>query len=314
MSNSWAATYTNIARAAFTAFLAKLVPIRVFTTDFSSEVATQGTVVNARLIPVAGAAGDLTGDHSGSRFAAAADTTVTELPITLNQQPIKGFNLTDEEFNSIRGDILSDTVQRKIITTTNSVGNAVLNYIFNLITAANFPAVAFTGGPATFDLDDVIDINTVLADAGWPVDQDLAIAMVLKSAYRASLKKDNAIQDLSKSGIPDVIRRGALDQVDVFRVVQAATLPPAAGTPASENLVGFVATPEALGVAMRPVKSQAPDRLEHEEIMIDDESGIIMVYRVAYDPDTGKLYHTIETLFGAAKGKAASLQRIRSAA
>lgn len=313
MANSWAASHTQIARAAFKAFVSKLAPFRVFATDFSNEVADHGSVVNARLIPAAGAAGDLQNDHSGSRFAAAADTTVTSLPITLNQQPIEGFTVTDEEYNSIRGDIMSDTLMKKIILTANSVGKAGLDYVFNLITAAAFPTVAFTGGAATFDLDDVIDINSVLADAGWPVDEELAIAMVLKSTYRASLKKDNAIQDLSKSGIPDVIRRGSLDQVDVFRLVQAPTLPPAGGTPATENLVGFVATPEAIGIAMRPVRSQAPERLEHEEIMIDDESGLIMVYRVAYDPDTGKLYHTIETLFGAAKGKAAALQRIRSA-
>lgn len=312
MTNTWNGTFTNIGRTAFQAFLTKLVALRQFSTDFSEDVAGQGSIVNVRIVPTAGAAGDLTDTHSGSRFAAAADTTVSTAAVTLSEQPINGFYLTDEEYNELRADIRTDTTQRKITTTANSVAKAVLDYVFNLVTAANFPTVAFTGGASTFDLDDVIDINAVLADAGWPVDEELAIAMILKSTYRAALKKDNAIQDLSKSGIPDVIRRGALDQVDIFRLVQAPSLPPAGGTPATENLVGMVCTPEALAIAMRPVKSQAPDRLEYEEVMVDDESGVVMVYRVAYDPDTGKLYHTMETLFGAAKAKNTALYRIRS--
>lgn len=315
MANTWAnTTYDNIANRGFTAFLAKLAPLGAFTTDYSSEVAEQGDAVKTRIVPAAAAAGDLQSTHSGVRSASAGDKTLTGVSVTLNQQPISGFHITDEEAKKIGSGIWNDTFTRLVNTSAYSVANAVLNYVFNLVTAASYSNLAFTGAASTFDLADVMDINAVLAAAGWPVDLDGEIAMVLSPTYRAALKKDGAVQDVSKSGIAGVIARGALDQVDIFRLYQAPTLPPAGGTPAAENLTGFVATQEALAVAMRPVDSQVPSDLVDQRLMVDPDTGATMVFRSFYDPDKGKLYNTFETLFGAGVGKATALQRIRSAA
>jgi hypothetical protein len=315
MGNTWnGMTFTNIAQRGFSAFVKRLVALRAFTTDFSAEAKEQGTVVTTRVVPAAAAAKDLQTDHTGDRSKAAGDTTTTPINVTLNQQPISGFHLTDEEAKIIGSGVWNDTLSRKIDMHGYSVANHMLNYVFGLITAENFPSVAFTGGGSTFDLDDVIDINAALALAGWPVDIDGLIAMVLQPAYRGALKKDGAIQDLSKSGIDGVISRGSLDRVDIFRLYQAASLPPAGGTPAAEHLTGFVATPDALAVVQRIVEPQDQNDLMAFEVLTDDETGASIAYRAWYDRNLGKVNHTFETLYGASVAKAEALQRIRSEA
>jgi len=313
MANTWSGmTFVNIARKGLSVFKERLIPVNMFTTDFSPDVASQGTQVRTRLVPASTAAADLTGTYSGSRYSAAQDTETTAKTITLNQQPIVGFNLTDEEAGEIGSGVWDDTKNRIITTKVNALGDFVLDYLFNLITASNYSNVAFTGAASTFDLDDVVDIGDTLADANWPVGS-LPIFMALKSTYFGAVKKDSAVQDLSASGIPVVMKGSpAVRQIDDFTAVRAPTLPPAGGTPASENLTGFVARPECMIMAMRMVQSQAPEKLVAFEAMVDPDTGISLVYRAAYDPDTGKLYHTFETLFGASVGYDTALQRIRS--
>ena len=105
----------------------------------------------------------------------------------------------------------------------------------------------------------------------------------------------------------------AVRKVDDFDVFKAVTLPPSGGTPASENLTGFVATPDAIAIAFRPVISQAPEDLIAHELMVDERTGIMLLYRAWYKRGTGRINHTYETFFGASVAKAESLKRIVSA-
>ena len=314
MANNWnGMTFENIAQMGFSAFKKRLVPLRAFTTDFSNDVKDQGDVVSTRIVPNAATAQDLQNDHGGDRTNAVGDTSTTKKSVTLNQQPCSGFYLTDEQAASIGSGVWNDTMMRLVESHAYAIADHMLSYVFNLITAAAYANVAFTGISSSFDLDDVMDINAALANAGWPVDDAMRIAMVIQPAYRSALKKDGAVQDASASGIDGVISRGALDAVDIFRLYQSATLPPAGGTPADENLVGFVATPEALAIAQRVVEPQQPEDLLHYEVMQDADSGVTMVYRAWYERGTGKVNHTFETLYGASVAKAEALQRMISA-
>ena len=313
MANTWAGmTFVNIATKAFNVFKQRVIPLYAFTTDFSADVASQGTQVTTRIVPASSAAQDLQNSYTGNRAAAAADTTTEAVTVTLNQQPIVGFNMTDEEAGQIGAGVWQDTRQNLITNKINMLADFVLDYVFRLIINANFSNVAFTGAASTYDIDDVVDIGTTLSTANWPMGT-LPVYMVLQSAYFDALKKDNAVQDLSASGIPVQMQGdAALRKLDDFILIKAPTLPPA-GTPTSEHLTGFVARPEAIAIAMRPVESQAADKLMWYQTLVDPDSGLSLVYRAWYDAGYGKVYHTFETLFGAAKAYTTALQRIRSA-
>lgn len=312
MSNTWnGMTFTNIARKGLSAFVQRLIPLRVFTTDFSADVALQGTAVATRVVPAGGTAQSLSSTHSGVRSNAVADQTTSLVTVTLNQDPIEGFHLTDEEAMQIGSGVWEDTKTRLIEQTVNSVADAILDYCFGLIINANYSNIVHTGLAAAFDLDDVVDIGNTLDVAQWPASLR---NMVLSSAYYNALKKDNAIQDLSASGLP-VVKAGdvAMRKVDEFELYKAPTLPPS-GTPSTENLTGFVCRKECMAIAMRAVKAQAPERLEFFQVLTDPQTGATIVYRAWYDPDVGKMYHTFEALFGASVAYATALQRIRSSA
>ena len=162
----------NIAQKGFALFLNKLMPLRPFTTDFSNDVVEQGDTVTTRVVPQAAAAEDLQIDLSGDRDNAAGDVTTVPISVVMNQQPIRGFHLTDEDALKLRDDVWSDTALKLSAAAINSVADATLNFIFNLITNAAYGSAVFTGAASTFDLDDVIDINTTLSDLNWPMGED----------------------------------------------------------------------------------------------------------------------------------------------
>lgn len=320
MGNTWnGMTFTNIARTGFKAFNTMITKIfDVFATDFSSEI-PQGTVVQTRIVPVSDAAVDLqtgvagtAGDRADSNII--KDITTTAISVTLNQQPIAGFSLTDEEAMTIGAGVWEDTKTKIIAQKGYAVAYAVWKYIVDLITNANYSTAVHVGAASAFDLDDVVDIGSTLKKTyAWEPDQnELLGTMVVNSDYKGALKKDNSIQDLSASGI-DVARSGKLEKVDQFALLEAPGLPPSGGTPESENLTGFVAKPSAIAVAMRVVASQASDKLMWFEVMTDPTTGATLVYRAWYNLAYGKVYHTFETLFGASKGQAEALKRITSA-
>jgi hypothetical protein len=316
MANTWnSTTFTNIARAGFKAFTKKLAPLGVFSTDFSSEAVDQGTVVATRIVPVSDAAVDLqdtstggSGDRESSNII--KDITTATVSVTLNQQPVTGFKLTDEEAAYIGSGVWEDTKNKILQNKAWAVANYVLNYAFNLVTRSNYTTAAYTGAASAFDMDDVVDLATAASTAGWPVDSNY---LLLCPEYLGALKKDNHIQDLSASGIK-VVQNGEIQKLDRFNVVEAPTLMSGLTVyDASEYLRGFMCTPAAAAIAMRAVKAQATDKLEAYEVMTDPDSGATLVYRAWYKPSIGSMYHTYETLFGASKAQVEALQRVASA-
>lgn len=309
-------TFTNIAMRGFAAFNAALTPLKAFTSDFSSELRDQGDKVQTRIYPIATAAVDLqTGGPAGDREDSAVikDIVTTQIEVTLNQQPISGFSITDEEAMRIGSGVLQDTKDNMIAQHGFVVADSVLNFVFNLITNASFSTAVHVGSFSTFDVDDVVDIGTsVKQNSKWKVGADGTLgAMVLDANFKGALKKDNAVQDVSRSGI-DVLRTGMVERLDLWKLMEAVTLPPVGGTPESENLVGFVSKPSAIAMAMRVVKAQQVDKLMFFRVMEDPETGVVFVYRAWYNEGFGKVFHTFETLFGASVGQTEALKRITS--
>ena len=319
MANTWGGmTFTNIARQGFKAYNAALTKMfGVFATDFSSDVADQGTIVQTRIVPVADAAVDLqtgvagtAGDREDSNII--KDITTTAVTVTLNQQPIAGFALTDEEAMQIGSGVWADTKNKILEQKAYQVALHLWNYVNNLITNANYSTAVHVGAASAFDVDDVFTATALLKGTyKWNLDLGDA-SMVLNSDYIAALQKDNALQDKSASG-KNISEDGVLGMVGGLKTVEAPGLPPSGGTPASENLTGYIAKPAGVAVAMRAVASQATDKLVAYRVMSDPVTGATLVYRCWYKDAYGKLFHTFETLYGASVGQAEALKRITSA-
>ena len=306
----------NVAREGFKAFLKGLTPLGIFSTNLSADIAEQGSVVNTRIVPASSAAVDLltndtaSGDRQNSGII--TDLTTTGVPVALNQQPIAGFSLTDYEMGNIASGVMADTKEKAIATKAYAVAHYVLKYCFNQIVPGTYTnAAAFTGAASAFDLDDVVDMGDACAQLGWTAD-DGKNYLVLDTSYYAALKKDNAIQDLSASGIK-VVQDGLLPKLDMFNVLQAPVIRDATTAYNAANYVrGFVCRPSAMAVAMRQVPCQSTNGSTEVRVMTDDATGASLVMRTWYSDQYAKRFFTFETLFGAASAQVTALSVIKS--
>lgn len=301
-------TYVNIAQRGLMIFNKLLAPVvGLFTTDFSEEVAQQGEVVTTRVVPASAAAQDLQTDLSGDRESATSDTTTTAVSVTLNQNPIVKFHITDEEAAKIASGVWTDTKDKLIEKKINALGESVFNYVIRLMTAASFTNSA-TVDPASFDSDDVADIRGACSLLDWPRS---GRGLVLDTSLATALSKDPAVKNREKSGLDVLISGQIAGNFQGFdRVIECPQIPPT-GTVATEKLRGFACMSDAIAIAMRGTPSQAPDDLEAFEVLTDPTTGVILVYRAWHQRGKGIIHHSFETLFGASVAKGGSLLRLK---
>ena len=287
-------THTNIAQRMLSALVKALIPLSGFTRDYSDEVSAQGEAFTINMVGDPGAAGSLSGTHSGSRITAgSADTSTTPKNGTMDQDPVSGFHLTDREAASLADGVVSQLVQRKFDLHARSVAKHVLDYVFNLLTFANVGEGTNVGAATGFTFDNLSLLKATLLDAGWSEEE---ITVALQPVYAAYLEIDNS---------------DAFKNKFVFPIVKAPTLPVAGSTPATENLIGFAATPDSIGIATRVVEPQSMQGIEHFEIVQDPVTGLAIGYRAtAYD---GVVYHTMDLLYGAIVADGARVHPLRSA-
>jgi len=297
-------TADNIAQEGISTLETSLIPISGFTLDLSPDIVEQGTTVSTRIVPAATAPTDLVDDESGSYAAVTDDQTTTAVQVTLDPHPVTGFHLTDTQAQEIAAGVWSDTSRRLVKTHTRAIGNEILGAAFALITNTNYGAAALTTTAANFDADDVADLRATAVGLGqMPED----MVLVLNPDYYAALLKDGAIQDFSASQ-SDALRSGKLPTLSGFTVIEAPTLPSN-----SENLVGFMAQPDCMAIAMRGVDTQAREEFLSYQILQTPQVGAVMTYAAVFTKAKRRVEHTFEALYGVQKAQANSLSRIVSA-
>lgn len=300
-------TYTNIARMGFDYYQAALTPLRNFSVDFSNEVTAQGTAVASRLIGAPVAAQDLTSDLSGDYSSAVGNQTTTAVTVNLSNHPITGFHFTDKEMNQIAAGVMSDTVARMIKTHAYVIAKDVLDTALANVTLANYGNASLVTAASNFDSDDMADLRAVATAAGWTPFLGNGASCLLNPTFYNQLLKDSSIKNRDKSGT-DALISGMLPNVMGFDVMEAPTMPTN-----SEYLQGFICTPDAIAIAMRPPATQASQDFLAYEVMTDDVSGASMVYAAIFNRTYRRVEHTFEVVHGSAVANTSALKRIVNA-
>lgn len=316
MANTWnAMTYTNIGRTAFQAFMKKLTALAVFSTDFSGSL-EQGDTIKVPIVPISDdavdmadptkMAGNVAYDREDSNIIKGV--TTGEVSVTMSNAPASGFVIPDHEAEKIGAGLRQDTQNKLITTKAYAVANFCLKTAFNLLTKATYTNTPFFTGPAAaFSYDDIVDGKAALVSAGF--DLDMPTYIVLDPDYYAAVCKDSKISDLAASGF-NVVRTGDIPLLSGLVPVQAASLSGATTAYDTNKVRGYVCQPSAMACAMRPIKCQAPEKMEHYEVFTDPDTGISMVYRAWYSAGKGQMYHNLETKFGAKEGQVEALSLI----
>ena len=279
-------------------FQAALKPLSAFSTDFSDEIGTrnQAIVVPITADPTDGA------DKTAAAAYTIQDTTLSETTVTLNKHKYVSGYITDNDVSTSR--FLS--VANVGIEKGQQLAINVFQDILSTVTNANYGAASFTGAASTFDHDDVIDLQTVADTANWP-DMDGQRHMMLTPAYHNAIFKDAVVgADVYGSAL---VARGEMPQLAGFQIHKCSAIP---GN--SENLIGFIARPNAMAIVNRYLAPAGGGQTGSVyNSFTHPETGLTIGYREWYDDSKGIRNFVIECWYGYAVGVAAGLKRMVSA-
>lgn len=288
---------TLLAQNALNAFTAALTPLRAFSTNFSEAEVSRGDKVKVLWLNAAAAAQDF----SDPGTYTIQDSTAEGLDITINKRKYVSWHLTTEQMANNPQVNLERFARQKGF----QLAKAVIQDIFSLVTNANYGAASFTGGAASFDNDDVADLEVVCDDADWP---EMERGLILKPTYHGNLVKDAAVAGIMGVASSPVISSSRIDTLHNFDIYKSTLIPDN-----SENLVGMAVHPDAILMAMRVLRPEPNTALDDFQVFTDPGTGMSITLRQWYEPTTDQTNRVLECNYGRRTGNTAALKRLVSA-
>jgi hypothetical protein len=289
------ATYTNLndtifVQKALEGFVATLIPLNAFSTNFEPSPAPSGNTVIFPLI------GSLAATTFGGSYAICGGT-MTGITVTIDRHkhvPIGQNDITAA--NSSQANLSKFAFQQGA-----GLAIAVLQDIFTLLTTANF-ARATAVANQSFGIAQILKARLDLNTNKAPV---TGRSMVLDGAPFNSLLSITTPTSFmqanlygSRAGILDANIPHALG-FDIYETN---------GLPGTNSVMGFVATPSAIAIAIRYLAPQSPEYYEDARPVSDPNTGATFGYRRHYDPNTGTEYVNLECNYGYAAGITTALE------
>ena len=290
MANTITAAPSVLAAGVLSALQNKLPVLSGISTVFSARPGSSGMAIQVPLIGTStasafGSGGYLTGD----------DATVTAATVSLSHFKISS-RFTPSNLKDYGADFF---VSNFVQTASIGLAQKVMDTINAQILAANYAADDVTGNTITYA--DLIASQKTLDDAKAPSPR----FAVLNSSLIAGLRADTTIVGNNVLGA-DIIRSGDLGVIAGARVYQFANL-----ATNSQNLVGFLAGPDAIAFASALPDSEGIPGAEISNAT-DANTGL-GVQVLVFMEQSGLLNITATLLFGAAVGRGTSLVRFKSA-
>ena len=283
----------KVAQAALQPFMAALLPMRAFSTNFSPEPADKLDTVR---VPVVGAPAPAS-DFAGS-YTDGADGTIDVVPVQLNRHKFKTVHVTAREAAETALNVLETLISSAV----KQLAQDVLQDIFSEVTQANYgdPAIAALAASA-FDYKKVLAVREKCAQAKMPVSDR---ALVLDSAYFTNLLGDEIVAKSFMTPIaqPGVVE-GVIRRLAGFDVYETSILPEN-----GEKLTGFAAHPSCLAVAMRYLMPVAD--YDEAGAVTDPDTGLTFGYLRYTETSSNRIFVTVECLYGFKKAIADGLKRI----
>lgn len=280
----------------------RLAALRAFAYKVSEQpVKLDGTgVVVVPYVPLESTASV---DWNATNGYVAGDGSVLGRSITVNKRKYQNLNYSSQDVRDQPFLLTDEILAQKVDKLVQDVSDD----IFSSVTSANFGAAVYTGAASGMNISVVADLQKVAIDAEWPESRR---SLVLNSAYHAKLITDSAVISALNYGSADAVRKGTVPELLGFDYVGGAKVP-ANG----QNLVGFIAIPSAIGIAMAPV---APDPAVRAQLIafeqyVDEDQSFILTYREWGDPQKDTVHRVIECAYGYAVIEPAGLERLVSA-
>lgn len=297
MANTIAgANLAAIAEMSLEPLQSALLPIRAFTTDFSTDIASRGASVTTRYATNP-TAQDLSSGYSRT------DTTLTAITTTLDTYYgfVWGFDDLERSKSSIN---LNDTF---IQPAAYALAKKLFADIWNLVNDTNYPAATateLTVTAANFDRDDVADIAAQLTTNGV---SKMGRSLILAPGHYAALAKDLNAAD--SAGQTQTIGENRIPRLHGFDVYESPEC-----DANSVNVAGLATSRQGMLIAARAVDiaPEAARIVEFQNVTLPD-IGLPVQFRRWYDPATGQLLMSVGLLYGVKFGVPSSGLKIVTA-
>jgi hypothetical protein len=262
--------------------IARIAPLSAFARDFSTDAAQVGNAIAVPLVSVG----------TATTFTQAADVyeqsggTVNAVTVTLNENHIVPVDITDlQSLNQspARAEIYA-------VGAASALVNRVWSRITSIITSVNFGAIVTTLAAASWTITQIRKLKLALEQRDASSDmRSLFIPVEVEDA----LLGDTGINAAYAYGNASAIQDGKVPKLlgmDVYALNQIPTN--------GISLVAWAQHRDAIAVAMRMKRPQAPDDLLAYEELVDPRSGFSFTYRRHYSRASGKHHINLECLFG----------------
>lgn len=304
MANTISSAQKNslISQSALEQFTKILAPVNAFSTSFNDDASDRGDQVNILNIANTSTAGDfVVADGYTNTNSTFGNTT-----ISLNRHKFVTWHVTDKE----RSNSSAVELERFGYQKGGDLANAVFQDILSAVVTASFPdEVACLS--TDFGVDEVAELRQEAVKNSLPIDNT---SLLLSPEYYGNLIQDSAVASALAYGGNDAIRGGNVPSLfGIPAVYESNSIPdndPAGGT--AENLVGLLAHPCGLAVAMRYLEPANTQEYISAKRVSDDETGMVMGYREFYDPQKGVHTAVLECVYGYAVGRGEGIVRLVS--
>lgn len=283
-------TFTILAGKIMQAFVSKITSLSAFSTNFSEAMIGRGDKVKVMFVGQQAAARAFV-DHYVMDGANA-----NGLDITIDQRPYVSLELSTQDLANMPQLSAERLAEQK----GYQLAKAVLGDVWGLALRVNFGQPIWTGEPAGFDNDDVVDIGNTCDEAEWPEEMR---SLILKPRYHGSLQKDKAIAGTLGVGGSDVVRTGNIETLNDFALHKSNLIPEN-----GESLIGMAVHPDSILIANRVLSPEKNNILTAFEVYTDPGLGISCVYKEWYDADYDVVRRVFECNYGKRVGNTAALK------
>ena len=282
---------------AIPALVKRVDEFAAFSTQLKNSSALEGDTIQ---VPVYGlTAGAAAFDKTTNNYLTAGTDSATGVGVVLGA-PIKQTSLIPARY------LPNLDLRAKMQDLANAVLQKCQLNVYDSITAATYGAAAFTGIASTFDMTDIIDLETSANDFNFGSDR----VLVVSDAYLANVKKSDvliALRNVSGGNGLDTFAEAA-----GFKLIGSNLIKSAAPALSADNLVGFMTDKSCIAIA---AAYPNVDGIGDPGVMIERTiiNGFPIQFRSFYDRSTDQLSLTAECMFGFNKLRTGALKRLISA-
>lgn len=292
MANSLGTLTSNVVSSIMLeATLARLAPLKAFTTDLSAEAVDFGQAIKVRTATPATVAAY----HTTNGYV-AVDATTTDYSVSVDTHKHVSLSYHEQELSGTGRKLLEE----QVMVTGYALADAVIDSALALIVAATYTNTAITETAANTDRDTLVSFRQSLTNAGAP---DFGRNVLMNVSAFGYLTADTKIisQDYNNIGNIDY-QSGVLKNVQGFQNIFEVPNLPSTG-----NMQSFAAHKSAVLIVARLPKDPGVAGVNVPipgsiEVIQDEASGLALQVRTWYDMQKGRLNQTFTLMYGVAAG------------